>query len=149
MMNNLDDRLRAYFLDSYLGFLANVPEIQFSAQLIQALVCQGIHCDPLSYIANLVPFSDLPVQFLDDLARSVVGPQFHDAAPASGENEGSAAGDEHDDESGVGAEDDETSVRDNHQTPKDNGDDGSKADDSGESGRDPSSKTGASDSKDE
>ncbi|CAA3025110.1 Hypothetical predicted protein [Olea europaea subsp. europaea] len=161
-MNNLDDRLRADFHSSYLGFLTDVSEIQFSAQLIQALVCQGIHCDKshelwfnvqghltrfglqkyaivtrlhtgsfsegdrytkalekrrlkekfghmrscpnpafvldlyqttaavylhvhatlrpteaerdLPYIVSLVPFSDRPVQFLDDLARSVVGP---------------------------------------------------------------------------
>ncbi|CAA3024919.1 Hypothetical predicted protein [Olea europaea subsp. europaea] len=89
------------------------------------------------------------VQFLDDLARSVVEPQFHEAAPAGGEDDGSAASDEHDDESGAGVEDDETSASDDHQTPEGNGDDGSKHDDSGESVRDPSSKTSASDSEDE
>ncbi|CAA2989121.1 Hypothetical predicted protein [Olea europaea subsp. europaea] len=43
--DNFDDRLRADFRDSCLGFLADAPEIQFSAQLIQALVCRGIRCD--------------------------------------------------------------------------------------------------------
>ncbi|CAA3033587.1 Hypothetical predicted protein [Olea europaea subsp. europaea] len=37
VMDNFDDRLRADFRDSCLGFLANVPEIQFFAKLIQAL----------------------------------------------------------------------------------------------------------------
>ncbi|CAA2977844.1 60S ribosomal L21 [Olea europaea subsp. europaea] len=87
----------------------------------------------LPYIVSLVPFPDRPVQFLDDLARSVVGPQFREAAPASGGHEGSAAGDGHDDESGAGAEDDETSMSDDRQTPEVNRDDGSKADDSGDS----------------
>ncbi|CAA2971828.1 Hypothetical predicted protein [Olea europaea subsp. europaea] len=45
VMDNFDDRLRADFRDSCLGFLTDVPEIQFFAQLIQALVCRGIHCD--------------------------------------------------------------------------------------------------------
>ncbi|CAA2966692.1 Hypothetical predicted protein [Olea europaea subsp. europaea] len=63
----------------------------------------------LPYIASLVPFSDRPVQFLDDLARKVVGLQFHEAAPASGGNDGSTAGDGHNDESGAGAEDVDTS----------------------------------------
>ncbi|CAA2985626.1 Hypothetical predicted protein [Olea europaea subsp. europaea] len=45
VMDNLDDRLRADFRNSCLGILADVPEIQFSTQLIQALVCQGIRCD--------------------------------------------------------------------------------------------------------
>ncbi|CAA3005804.1 Hypothetical predicted protein [Olea europaea subsp. europaea] len=44
-MDNLDDRLRADFRNSCLGFLADVPEIQFSAQLIQALVCREIRGD--------------------------------------------------------------------------------------------------------
>ncbi|CAA3032827.1 Hypothetical predicted protein [Olea europaea subsp. europaea] len=39
----------------------------------------------LPYIASLVSFSNRLVQFLDDLARSVVGPQFHEAAPAVGD----------------------------------------------------------------
>ncbi|CAA2960221.1 Hypothetical predicted protein [Olea europaea subsp. europaea] len=45
VMENFDDRLRADFRYSCLGFLVDVPEIQFFAQLIQALVCLGIHCD--------------------------------------------------------------------------------------------------------
>ncbi|CAA3009826.1 Hypothetical predicted protein [Olea europaea subsp. europaea] len=45
VMDHLDDRLRADFLNSCLGFLTDVPEIHFSAQLIQALVCRGIRCD--------------------------------------------------------------------------------------------------------
>ncbi|CAA3004662.1 Hypothetical predicted protein, partial [Olea europaea subsp. europaea] len=45
VMDNFDDRLRADFRDSCLGFLVDVLEIQFSAQLIQALVCRGIRCD--------------------------------------------------------------------------------------------------------
>ncbi|CAA2956472.1 Hypothetical predicted protein [Olea europaea subsp. europaea] len=103
----------------------------------------------LPYVANLVLFLDRPVQFLDDLARSVVGPQFHEVAPASGGHEGSAAGDEHDDESDAGAEDDETSASNDHQTPKGNGDDGSKADDSGDSSRDASSEIGTGDTEDD
>ncbi|CAA2986022.1 Hypothetical predicted protein [Olea europaea subsp. europaea] len=78
----------------------------------------------LPYITSLVPFSDRPVQFLNDLARSVVRPQFHEAAPASGGHEGSAV------------------------TPEGNGDDGSKADDSGDSGHDTSSETGGGDIED-
>ncbi|CAA3000534.1 Hypothetical predicted protein [Olea europaea subsp. europaea] len=103
----------------------------------------------LPYIANLVPFLDRPVQFLDDLARRVVGPQFHEAAPASGGDDGSDVGDGHDDEFGVGAEDVDTSASNGHQTPEGNNDDGSKPDDSGESSRDPSSETDGSDSEDE
>ncbi|CAA2988177.1 Hypothetical predicted protein [Olea europaea subsp. europaea] len=103
----------------------------------------------LSYIASLVPFPDRPVQFLDDLARRVVGLQFHEAAPASGGDDGSAAGDGHDDESGAGTEDVDTSSSDGHQTPEGNGDDGSKPADSGKSGRDPSRETSDSDSEDE
>ncbi|CAA3013893.1 Hypothetical predicted protein [Olea europaea subsp. europaea] len=72
-----------------------------------------------------------PVQFLDDLARSVVGPQFHEVTQTNGGHEGSSAGDGHDDESGAGAEDDETSASDDRQAPEGNDDDGSKADDSG------------------
>ncbi|CAA2961526.1 Hypothetical predicted protein [Olea europaea subsp. europaea] len=75
----------------------------------------------LPYIASLVPFPDRPVQFLD----------------------------EHDDESGAGAEDDETFVSDDRQTLKGNEDDGSKADDSGDSGRNASSEIGAGDTKDD
>ncbi|CAA2938962.1 Hypothetical predicted protein [Olea europaea subsp. europaea] len=105
-------------------------------------------CD-LPYIASLVPFPDRLVQFLDDLARRVVSPQFHEAAPASGGDDGGAAGDGHDDESGVGVEDVDTFASDGHQTPKGNEDDRSKPDDSGESSRDPSSETGGSDSDDE
>ncbi|CAA3031625.1 Hypothetical predicted protein [Olea europaea subsp. europaea] len=93
----------------------------------------------------LVPFLDRPVQFLDDLARSVVGPQFHVVAPTSGGHKGSTAGDGHDDESGAGAKDDETSASDDRQTLEGNGDNGSKADDSGGSGRDASKETGAGD----
>ncbi|CAA3007201.1 Hypothetical predicted protein [Olea europaea subsp. europaea] len=85
---------------------------------------------------------------LDDHARRVVGPQFHEAAPASGRDDGSAAGDGHDNESGVGAEDVNTSASDGHQTPEGNDDDGSKPADSGESGRDPSSETGGSECED-
>ncbi|CAA2989122.1 Hypothetical predicted protein [Olea europaea subsp. europaea] len=75
-------------------------------------------------------------------ARRVVGPQFHEATLASGTDDGSDAGDGHDDESGAGVEDVDTSASDGHQTPKGNGDDGSKLDDSGESGHEPSSETG-------
>ncbi|CAA2955916.1 Hypothetical predicted protein [Olea europaea subsp. europaea] len=103
----------------------------------------------LPYIVSLVPFSDRPVQFLDGLARSVVGPQFHEAAPASGVDDGSAAGDGHEDESSAEAEDVDTSASDDHQTPEGNEDDGSKPDDSGESGCNPSSETSGSDSEDE
>ncbi|CAA2961981.1 Hypothetical predicted protein [Olea europaea subsp. europaea] len=45
VMDHLDEGLRGDFRNSYLGFLADVPEIQFFAQLIQALVCRGIRCD--------------------------------------------------------------------------------------------------------
>ncbi|CAA2973308.1 Hypothetical predicted protein [Olea europaea subsp. europaea] len=45
VMDHLDDRLQAEFRNSYLGFLVDILEIQFFAQLIQALVCRGIHCD--------------------------------------------------------------------------------------------------------
>ncbi|CAA2986807.1 Hypothetical predicted protein [Olea europaea subsp. europaea] len=45
MMDNFDNRLWADFRDSCLGFLVDVPEIQFFAQLIQALVCREIRCD--------------------------------------------------------------------------------------------------------
>ncbi|CAA3002938.1 Hypothetical predicted protein [Olea europaea subsp. europaea] len=62
----------------------------------------------LPYIASLVSFPDSSVQFLDDLARGVVGPQFHEAASASGGHAGSTAGDGHDDESSAGAENDKT-----------------------------------------
>ncbi|CAA2978083.1 Hypothetical predicted protein [Olea europaea subsp. europaea] len=118
-------------------------------QSFDTYVVNFIYERDLPYISSLVPFPDRLVQFLDDLARSVVGPQFHKAAPASGGDDGSAAGDGHDDESGTGVEDDETSASDDHQTSKGNGDDGSKPDDSGKSGRDPSSETGASDNEDE
>ncbi|CAA3024703.1 Hypothetical predicted protein [Olea europaea subsp. europaea] len=103
----------------------------------------------LPYITSLVPFPDRPVQFLDDLARSVVGPQFNEAAPASGGHEGSATDNGHDDEFGAGAEDDETFTSDYRQTPKGNDDDGSKADDSGDSGGDTSSKTSSGDTEDD
>ncbi|CAA3018307.1 Hypothetical predicted protein [Olea europaea subsp. europaea] len=105
------------------------------------------HCVPRrsSVICHTSPFwchfPDCPMEFFDDLASTVVGPQFHEAAPASGGHEGSAEGDEHDDESGVGAEDDETSANDDRQTQEGNGDDRSKANDSGDSGRDASSET--------
>ncbi|CAA2975958.1 Hypothetical predicted protein [Olea europaea subsp. europaea] len=103
----------------------------------------------LPYIANLVSFPDRPVQFLDDLTRRVVGPQFHEAAPASGGDDGSDAGDEHDDESGAGVEDIDTSASDSYHTSEGNGEDGSKPDDSGKSGRDPSNETDDSDSEKE
>ncbi|CAA3002568.1 Hypothetical predicted protein [Olea europaea subsp. europaea] len=301
VMDNLDDRLRADFRNSCIGFLANVPEIQFSTQLIQALVCQGICCDKshelwfnvqghltefglqeyvivtglhagsfpegdrytkalekrrlkekyfkslekiscaqlekafvrastpradryklglalivegvitapdnnvsidedtpslvddlelffslplgqsgiwayevvpelderfsqrlhvhatlrpteakfdLPYIASLVPFPNCPVQFLDDLARSVVGPQFHEAAPTNGGHDGSAVGDDHDDESGAETEDNEKSTSDDRQTPEGNGNDGSKANESKDSSRDTSSETSAGDTED-
>ncbi|CAA2935144.1 Hypothetical predicted protein [Olea europaea subsp. europaea] len=99
----------------------------------------------LPYIASLVPFPDRPVQFLDDLTRSVVGPHFHAEALTSGRHNGSAAGDDHDDEFGAGVEDDETSASDDRQTPEGNDDDGSKADVSGDS----SCKTGAGDTEDD
>ncbi|CAA2959435.1 Hypothetical predicted protein [Olea europaea subsp. europaea] len=76
----------------------------------------------LPYIVSLAPFPDRPVQFLDDLARRVVGPQGEDV---------------------------DIFASDGHHTPEGNGDDRSKPDDSGESGRDPSSETGGSDSEDE
>ncbi|CAA2934442.1 Hypothetical predicted protein [Olea europaea subsp. europaea] len=95
------------------------------------------HCIPQRpYIASLVTFPDRPVQFLDDLARRVVGPQFHEAAPASGGDDGSDAGDGHDDESGAGVEDVDTSASDGHHTPEGNEEDGAEPDDSGESGGD-------------
>ncbi|CAA2968097.1 Hypothetical predicted protein [Olea europaea subsp. europaea] len=103
----------------------------------------------LPYIVSLVSFPDHPVQFLDDLAMSIVGPQFHEALPASGGHEGSTTGDGHDDESGARAEDDETSASENRQTPKGNDDDRSKADDSGDSGGDTSSETGGGDTDDD
>ncbi|CAA2989123.1 Hypothetical predicted protein [Olea europaea subsp. europaea] len=101
------------------------------------------------YIASLVSFPDCPVQFLDDLTRRVVDPQFHESAPASERDDGSDEGDGHDNESGAGVEDVDTSASDGHQIPKGNRDDGSKPDDSGESGRDPSSEISGSDSEDE
>ncbi|CAA3016727.1 Hypothetical predicted protein [Olea europaea subsp. europaea] len=45
VMDHFDDRLRDDFRNCCLRFLADVPEIQFSAQLIQVLVCQEIRCD--------------------------------------------------------------------------------------------------------
>ncbi|CAA2967677.1 Hypothetical predicted protein [Olea europaea subsp. europaea] len=92
---------------------------------------------------------DRPVQFLDNFARSVVGPQFHEVTLASGGHEGSGAGDDQDDEFGAGLEDDETSASDDRQTPEGNDDDGSKADDSRDSGGDTSSETGGGDTEDE
>ncbi|CAA2971827.1 Hypothetical predicted protein [Olea europaea subsp. europaea] len=103
----------------------------------------------LPYIANLVSFSDRPVQFLDDLARRVVSPQFHEAAPASGGDDGSDAGDEHDNKSGAGAEDVDTSASDGHHTLEGNGEDGAEPDNSGESGGDHSSETSGSDRENE
>ncbi|CAA3005805.1 Hypothetical predicted protein [Olea europaea subsp. europaea] len=97
----------------------------------------------LSYITSLVPFPNCLVQFLDDLDRSVVGPQFHEAVPTSKGHDGSATGDDHYDESGTGAEDDETSASDDRQTPEGNDNDGSKADENGDSSRDTSIETGA------
>ncbi|CAA2969927.1 Hypothetical predicted protein [Olea europaea subsp. europaea] len=220
VMDNLNDRLRVDFHDSCLGFLADVPEIQFFAQLIHTLVCRGICCDKShelwfnvqghltrfglqeyaivtglhagsfpegdryikalekrrlkeKYFISLEKIScvqlekaflcastpradryklrltlivkdirpclhsvwtDINATFLllssgqiwayeampelderfDDLVRSVVGPQFHEATPASVGDDGSAAGDEHDDESGAGVEDNETSASDDH-----------------------------------
>ncbi|CAA2955917.1 Hypothetical predicted protein [Olea europaea subsp. europaea] len=52
VMDNFDDRLRADFRDSCLGFLTDVPEIQFSAQLIQALVCRGIRCNVQGHLTR-------------------------------------------------------------------------------------------------
>ncbi|CAA3022566.1 Hypothetical predicted protein [Olea europaea subsp. europaea] len=108
-------------------------------------------CVTLSIQSHTVQmsFSGRPMQFLDDLTRRVVGPQFHEAAPASGGDDGSDVGDGHDDESGAGAEDFDTSASDGHHTPEGNGDDGSEPDDSGESGRDPSRETCGSNSEDE
>ncbi|CAA3003884.1 Hypothetical predicted protein [Olea europaea subsp. europaea] len=103
----------------------------------------------LPYIASLVLFSDRPVQFLDDLARRVVGLQFHEAVPASGGDDGSDAGDRHADESSAGVEDVDTSASDGHHTPESSGEDGARPDDSGESGGDYSSETGGSDSENE
>ncbi|CAA2986808.1 Hypothetical predicted protein [Olea europaea subsp. europaea] len=103
----------------------------------------------LPYIASLVPFPDCPVQFLDDLARRVVGPQFHEAAPASRGDVGSDAGGRHDDKSGAGAEDIDTSASDGHHTPEGNEEDGAEPNDSGESGGDHSSWSSGSDSENE
>ncbi|CAA2963256.1 Hypothetical predicted protein [Olea europaea subsp. europaea] len=103
----------------------------------------------LPYITSLVPFPDRPVQVLDDFSKSVVRPQFHKAAPASGENDGSAMGNDHDDESSVGVEDDETSASDDRQTLEGNGDDGSTADKSRGSSCDTSNETGAGDTEDD
>ncbi|CAA3009462.1 Hypothetical predicted protein [Olea europaea subsp. europaea] len=103
----------------------------------------------LPYIVSLVPFPDRPVQFLDDLARRVVGPQFHEAVPANRGDDGSDTGDEHADEFGVGVEDIDTSPSNGHHTPEGSGKDGAKPDDSGESGGDHSSETGGSDSENE
>ncbi|CAA2974903.1 Hypothetical predicted protein [Olea europaea subsp. europaea] len=116
---------------------------------VHATLCPTEAERDLPYITSLVPFPDRPVQFLDDLARRVVGPQFHEAAPASGGDDGSDAGDGHDDEFDAGVEDVDTSTSDGHQTLEGNGDDGSKPDDSGKSDRDPSNETGGSDSEDE
>ncbi|CAA3005491.1 Hypothetical predicted protein [Olea europaea subsp. europaea] len=235
VMDHLDDRLRTDFRNSYLGFLVEVLEIQFSAQVIQALVCRGIcydkshelwfnvqghltqfglqeyaivtglHAGSFSegdrytkvlekrrlkekYFKLLEKIScaqlektfvhvstpradryklrlalivegvitasdnnvdDLELFFPTPGLKSVVEPQFHEAAPASGRHDGSAAGDGHDDESGVGVEDDETSVSDDRPTPEGNGDDGSKADESGDSSRNTSSETGAGDTEDD
>ncbi|CAA3008408.1 Hypothetical predicted protein [Olea europaea subsp. europaea] len=98
---------------------------------------------------QIVPFPDRPVQVLDNLARSVVRPQFHEAALANGGHDGSAVGDGHDDESCAAVEDNETSVSDDRQTPEGNGDDGSTVDESGDSSRDTSSETDVGDTKDD
>ncbi|CAA2984900.1 Hypothetical predicted protein [Olea europaea subsp. europaea] len=252
VMDNFDDRLRADFRNSCLAFLADVLEIQFSAQLIQALVCRGILCDKFhelwfnmqghltrfglqeyaivtrllarsfskgdrytkalekrrlkekyfksleklscaqlekAFLRASTPWADRyklglalivegviiapdnnvsidedtlaiwmtwsyffrtpgPNAILDDHARRVVGTQFHEAAPASGGDDGSTAGNGHDDEFGVGAEDIDTSASDDHQTSEGNRDDGSKPADNGESDRDPSSETDGSESED-
>ncbi|CAA2957854.1 Hypothetical predicted protein [Olea europaea subsp. europaea] len=87
--------------------------------------------------------------FRDVRVMKVVSPQFHEAAPASGGDDGSDADDGHDDESGAGAEDVDTSASDGHHTPEGNGEDGAEHDDSGESGGDHSSKSGGSDSENE
>ncbi|CAA2997193.1 Hypothetical predicted protein [Olea europaea subsp. europaea] len=109
-----------------------IHEFSIVMQLhVHATLCPTGAERDLPYIASLVPFTDCPVQFLDDLAMSVVGPQFHEAAPVSRGHEDSSAGDGHDDESGARAEDGETSASDDRQTPEGNGNDGSKADDSG------------------
>ncbi|CAA3025775.1 Hypothetical predicted protein [Olea europaea subsp. europaea] len=81
----------------------------------------------LPYIASLVPFPDRPVPFLDNFARRVVGPQFHEVAPASEGCDGSATSDDHDDDS----------------------EDGSTADENGESSRDTSIEISVSDTEDD
>ncbi|CAA2963257.1 Hypothetical predicted protein [Olea europaea subsp. europaea] len=51
VIEHLDDRLRADFCNSCLGFLVDVPEIQLSAQLIQALeyaIVTGLHAGSFS-----------------------------------------------------------------------------------------------------
>ncbi|CAA2968453.1 Hypothetical predicted protein [Olea europaea subsp. europaea] len=238
VIEHFDDRLRADFRNSCLEFLVDVPEIQFFAQLIQALVCRGIRCDKahklwfnvegyltqfgLQEYATVIglhagSFSEghrytkvlekrrLKEKYFKSLEKiscaqlektfvhtstpradryklglalivegvitawtiilalmrtrfpssttwsyffptpglkSVVGPQFHEVAPASGGHNDSAAGNGHDDESSARVEDNETSTSDNRRTPKGNDDDGSKADESGDSSRDTSSKIG-------
>ncbi|CAA2979268.1 Hypothetical predicted protein [Olea europaea subsp. europaea] len=116
----------------------------------------GIDEDTLSLVDDLELFFSYPwakVGYRRLLkgfrARSVVGPQFHKAKSRNGGHDGSAAGDGHDDKPGAGAEDDETSSSDDRQTPEGNGDDGSKADESGDSNRDTSSETGAGDTEDD
>ncbi|CAA3012872.1 Hypothetical predicted protein [Olea europaea subsp. europaea] len=92
---------------------------------VHATLCPTEVERDLPYITSLVPFPDRPV--------SVVGPQFHEAASASGGHDGRTAGDGHDDESG---------------TLEGNSDDGSKANESGDNSRDTSSETGAGDDED-
>ncbi|CAA2986374.1 Hypothetical predicted protein [Olea europaea subsp. europaea] len=245
VMDHFDSRLRVDFRNSCLGLLVDVPEIQFSAQLILTLVCRGIHCDKshelwfnvqghltqfglqeydiitrlhagsfsegdwytkalekrrlkekyfkslekiscaqlektfvhvstpqadryklglalivervITALDDNVGIDEDTLSLVDNLElffstpgpKSVVEPQFHEAASANGEHDGSAMSDDHDDESGTRVEDDKTSASDDRQTPEGNGDDGFKADESGDSSRDTSSETGAGDTEDD
>ncbi|CAA2954057.1 Hypothetical predicted protein [Olea europaea subsp. europaea] len=138
------------WVNDRLGFWLDLYQTTTTTYLYVHATLHSMEAErDLPYIASLVPFLDRPVQFLDDLAMSVVGPQFHETAPASGEHEGSAAGDGHEDEFGTAVEDDETSTSDDHQTPEGNNDDESKADDSGDSGGDTSNKTSGGNTEDD
>ncbi|CAA2960064.1 Hypothetical predicted protein [Olea europaea subsp. europaea] len=151
VMDHFDDQLRDDFRNCCLRFLADVLEIQFFAQLIQALVCRGIHCDKSHELwfnvhGHLTPFGLHAGSFPegDRLNKALEKKRLKE----NGGHEGNAAGDDHDDESGAGAEDNETSVSDNCQTPEGNDDDGSKVDYSRDSGGNTSSETDGGDTED-
>ncbi|CAA2987148.1 Hypothetical predicted protein [Olea europaea subsp. europaea] len=157
-MDHFDDRQREDFHKSPFGYLAEVPEIQFSAQLIQQLLFRTIHTDKVNELwfnvqGNLMRFG-LQVYTLvtrlrcgvfpegDNIdrvlerrrlkERTVVGPQFNLSHAGSGSGGRLARQDSDDGVFSGGSAEDETSGDDDGDRQSGSDRDSDDTEDSGE-----------------